>query len=312
MNTVNICMVGSAMTDLVSRVPRLPSAGETLVGSSFSIGFGGKGSNQAVMAARLGAKVSVIVKLGKDVFGENYLKNYQEQGIDTAYVMFDDTRFSGVAPIAVDEKTGQNSIVIVPGANDGLSPADIRASRAAIDNADIVMCQLETPIESTLEAFRIAKEGPGTKTGAMTIFNPAPARELPAELLKLTDVFVPNEVEAAMLLEKSTATVEEAMVVALDFLERGPKRVIITLGSRGAVFASQGEPAQCVQAEKVKAVDTTGAGDAFVGSLAYFLGHNFPLKTSVERAGAIATRSVLKAGTQTSFPYRDEVKELLV
>lgn len=312
MNTVNICMVGSAMTDLVSRVPRLPGAGETLIGSSFSIGFGGKGSNQAVMAARLGAKVSVVVKLGKDVFGENYLKNYQEQGIDTSYVLFDETRFSGVAPIAVDDNTGQNSIVIVPGANDGLSPADIRASRSAIDNADIIICQLETPIESTVEAFRIAKEGGGTKGGAMTIFNPAPARELPEELLQLTDVFVPNEVEAAMLLEKSTTTVEEAMVVALDFLERGPKRVIITLGSRGAVFASQGEPAQFVPAQKVKAVDTTGAGDAFVGSLAYFLGNNFPLKTAVERAGAIATRSVLKPGTQTSFPYRDEVKELLL
>jgi ribokinase len=307
MNTVNICMVGSAMTDLVSRVPRLPGAGETLIGSSFSIGFGGKGSNQAVMAARLGAKVSVVVKLGKDVFGENYLKNYQEQGIDTTYVMFDETRFSGVAPIAVDDKTGQNSIVIVPGANDGLSPADIRASRTAIDNADIVICQLETPIESTVEAFRIAKEGK-----ALTIFNPAPARELPDELLKLTDVFVPNEVEAAMLLEKSTTSVEEAMVVALDFLERGPKRVIITLGSRGAVFASQGEAAQFVSAQKVKAVDTTGAGDAFVGSLAYFLGNNFLLKTAVERAGAIATRSVLKPGTQTSFPYREEVKELLL
>jgi ribokinase len=312
MKEVNICMVGSAMTDLVSRVPRLPGAGETLIGSSFSVGFGGKGSNQAVMAARLGAKVSVVVKLGKDVFGENYLKNYQEQGIDTSFVMFDETRFSGVAPIAVDDKTGQNSIVIVPGANDGLSPADIRASRKAIDDADIVMCQLETPVDSTLEAFRIAKDGGGAKGGAMTIFNPAPAREIPPELLQLTDVFVPNEVEAAMLLEKSTATVEEAMVVALDFLERGPKRVIITLGSRGSVFASQGEPAQFVPAEKVKAVDTTGAGDAFVGSLAYFLGNNFPLKKAVERAGAIATRSVLKPGTQTSFPYRDEVKNLLV
>ncbi|MGL4610487.1 MAG: ribokinase [Trueperaceae bacterium] len=304
--SATICMVGSAMTDLVSRVPRLPSAGETLIGSSFAIGFGGKGSNQAVMAARLGAKVSVVVKLGKDVFGENYLKNYKEQGIDTTYVMFDDTRFSGVAPIAVDEVTAQNSIVIVPGANEGLSAMDVRASRAAIDHADVVICQLETPIESTIEAFKIAKEGK-----AMTIFNPAPARELPEELLKLTDVFVPNEVEAEMLLGKSTATVEEAMTVALEFLDRGPKRVIITLGSRGAVFASQGEATQFVQAEKVKAVDTTGAGDAFVGSLAYFLGKDFSLKKAVERAGSIATLSVLKPGTQTSFPYRDAVKELL-
>ena len=146
----------------------------------------------------------------------------------------------------------------------------------------------------------------------MTIFNPAPARDLPEELLELTDVFVPNEVEAAMLLEKSTASVEEAMAVALEFLDKGPKRVIITLGSRGAVFASQGEAAQYVQAQKVKAVDTTGAGDAFVGSLAYFLGNNFPLKTAVERAGAIATRSVLKPGTQTSFPYKEDVKDLLL
>ena len=299
-------MVGSAMTDLVARVPRLPGPGETLIGSSFAIGFGGKGSNQAVMAARLGAKVTVIAKLGKDVFGENYLQNYKTQGIDTTYVMFDETRFSGVAPITVDDNTGQNSIVIVPGANDGLSPADVRMSRAAIDNADIVMCQLETPIDSTLEAFKIAKEGQ-----AITILNPAPARDLPDELLALTDVFVPNEVEAAMLLEKSTATVEEAMTVALEFLERGPKRVIITLGSRGAVFASLGEAPQFVAAEQVKAVDTTGAGDAFVGSLAYFIGNKFPLKKAVERACAIATRSVLKPGTQTSFPYREDVQDLL-
>lgn len=299
-------MVGSAMTDLVARVPRVPGPGETLIGSSFAIGFGGKGSNQAVMAARLGAKVTVVAKLGKDVFGENYLQNYKAQGIDTTYVMFDDTRFSGVAPITVDDNTGQNSIVIVPGANDALSPADVRAARAAIDHADIVICQLETPIDSTLEAFKIAKEGK-----AITILNPAPARELPNELLKLTDVFVPNEVEAAMLLEKSTATVEEAMAVALEFLERGPKRVIITLGSRGAVFASLGEAPQFVAAEPVKAVDTTGAGDAFVGSLAYFIGNKFPLRKAVERACTIATLSVLKPGTQTSFPYREDVQDLL-
>lgn len=306
MDNINICMVGSAMTDLVARVPRVPGPGETLIGSSFAIGFGGKGSNQAVMAARLGARVTVVAKLGKDVFGENYLQNYKMQGIDTSHVMFDERHFSGVAPITVDDNTGQNSIVIVPGANDSLSPADVRASRKAIDHADIVMCQLETPIESTLEAFRIAKEG-----RAITILNPAPARELPEELLQLTDIFVPNEVEAAMLLEKSTATVEEAMAVALEFLERGPKRVIITLGSRGAVFASEFEAPQFVEAEKVKAVDTTGAGDAFVGSLAYFIGNRFPLRKAVERACAIATYTVLKPGTQTSFPYKEDVRALL-
>jgi ribokinase len=154
-----ICMVGSSMIDLIARVPRLPDPGETLVGSLFQIGFGGKGANQAVMAARLGAQVSAVVKVGRDVFGEDTLKNYQKQGIDTTFVKFDETRFSGVAPITVDEKTGQNSIVIVPGANLGLTPADARAAAGVIQGAQVLICQLEILLETTLEAFRIAREG---------------------------------------------------------------------------------------------------------------------------------------------------------
>ena len=306
MKEIRICMVGSAMTDLIARVPRLPVAGETLIGSSFQVGFGGKGSNQAVMAARLGAKLSVVVKLGKDVFGENYLQNYKDQGIDTRFVSFDETQSSGVAPITVDEKSGQNSIVIVPGANDNLSPEDILNAAPAIQEAEVLICQLETPIKTTLEAFKIAR-----KHHTLTILNPAPARALPDELLSLCDVFVPNEVEAAMLTDQPINTVEEAKTASQTLLKRGPKHVIITLGAKGAVFTSQGMSPMFHAAETVQAVDTTGAGDAFVGSLAYFLAADWPLDKAVARASALATISVQKPGTQSSYPYRQDVLELL-
>jgi ribokinase len=304
----NICMVGSCMVDLISRVPRLPAPGETLIGSSFQIGFGGKGANQAVMAARLGAAVSVVVSLGRDVFGENTLKNFQEQGIDTRYLTFDEQRFSGVAPIAVDEHSGQNSIIIVPGANDGLTPEKVQAASAAIHAADVLICQCEIPVETTLAAFRVARE----RSNTLTILNPAPApQQLPEELMRLCDLFVPNETEAAHLTGLPVETLKQAAQAAYALQEQGPRQVIITLGARGALVLDQNHPVQHIAAEPVRAIDTTGAGDAFVGSLAYFLGKHFSLEKAVVRACAIATRSVLKTGTQISFPYRSEVLELL-
>lgn len=302
-----ICMVGSSMVDLVARVPQLPKAGETLTGSEFAIGFGGKGSNQAVMAARLGAQVSVLVKLGRDVFGENTLQNYRDHDIDVTHVMFDDERFSGVAPIAVEDATGQNSIIVVPGANEGLSIEDVRQAAPAIAEADVLICQLEIPIQSTLEAFRLAKQGAAT-----TILNPAPALPLPDDLLRLTDILVPNEVEAAMMVGTPISSLEEGLAAAQGFLERGPKIVVITMGERGAVFAEVGTAPQHVPIEAVQAVDTTGAGDAFVGSLAYFVALGLTLEDAISRSCAIASRSVLKRGTQTSFPYASEVSDLLV
>lgn len=307
--TARICMVGSCNVDLISRVPRLPSAGETLVGSSFRIGFGGKGANQAVMAARLSAQVAVVARLGRDVFGQDTLRNFQEQGIDTTYITFDEERFSGVAPIAVDETSGQNAIIIVPGANDGMTPEVVRAAEPAISAADVVICQCEIPIEASLEAFRIAKRKPG----CMTILNPAPAPDmLPDELLRLTDILAPNESEAERLTGFSVRTTEETATAAAALIRRGPRVVVITLGERGALLAVDRQPVVLVPAGRVQAVDTTGAGDAFIGSLACFIGEGRPLEQAVGWACRIATRTVLAHGTQTSMPTREQVADLLV
>jgi ribokinase len=304
-----ICMVGSSNIDLIARAPRLPEPGETIVGTLFQMGYGGKGANQAVMAARLGAQVTAVTKLGRDVFGEDSLKNYRSQGIDTTYVMFDDARFSGVAPIWVDERTGQNTIIIVPGANDGLSPSDVHTAGSAIQAAEVLICQLEIPLETTLEAFRIAKKAPNSRV--LTILNPAPAAPLPDDLLRLTDILAPNESETSLLTGMTVETVEQAGVAAQALRKRGPKTVIITLGQRGALFIDGDQPPLHVPAKAVQAVDSTGAGDAFIGSLAYFLGVRRPMRDAIERAVAIATQSVLKHGTQTSFPTREEVLDLV-
>jgi ribokinase len=299
-----ICVVGSSNIDLISKVPRLPKLGETLVGRSFHLGYGGKGANQAVMAAMLGAQVTMVTKLGRDVFGEGTLKNYREQGIDTTYVTFDDTRFSGVAPIFVDDNA-QNFIVIVPGANDGLAPADAQRARDAICAADLVVCQLEVPVETTLEAFRIAKSA-----HVRTILNPAPAAPLPDELLQLTDICAPNETETELLTGQPVQTLAEAETAAHKLRARGPKTVILTLGERGALVLDD-DAVEHLPAVQVEAMDPTGAGDAFIGSLAAFLGEGLTLRDAVRCANAVAALSVTRIGTQISFPRRTEADEFL-
>jgi len=300
-----ICVVGACNIDLISYVPRLPDLGETLHGTRFQIGFGGKGANQAVMAAKLGAGVTMIAKLGRDVFGENTLKNFERFGITTRHVHFTDQAFSGVAPIAVDPE-GRNSIIIVTGANDLLTPAEIEAAQTEIAAADVLVCQLEIPLEPNLAALRFARAA-----GVTTIFNPAPAKpELPEEVYQLSDVFCPNETETQLLTGMPVGTLAEAESAARTLLARGAGAVILTLGERGSLVVTP-DAAQHVPAQVVKAVDSTGAGDAYVGSLAYFQGRGTSLLEAARHAGAIATLSVLKPGTQTSFPTRDEVPELL-
>ena len=301
-----ICVVGAANMDLVSYVPRLPRVGETLHGHRFQMGFGGKGANQAVMAARLGANVSMIAKLGRDVFGERTLDNFKEQGVDAGWVSFTQEAFSGVAPIAVDDR-GDNSIIIVTGANDLLSAEDIEKAESAIRTAQVVVCQLEIEVDTTLAALRLAR-----RHNVTTIFNPAPARSsLDPELYELSDVFCPNESEAEMLSGRTVASPEEAEAAAKTMLKGGAGSVILTLGERGCLVVTQ-EVAEHVPVDRVTAVDTTGAGDAFVGSLAFCLARGEGLAESAGVANQVAAISVQTRGTQTSFPSAKDLPEGLI
>lgn len=306
MTKPKICVVGASNMDLISYAPRLPKMGETLPGSRFQMGFGGKGANQAVMAAKLGAEVLMVTKLGDDIFGKDTLKNYETLGFDTRHVLFTGEASTGVAPIWVDESTGDNAIIVVTGANDLLSPADVEAARAAIADAQIVLCQWECPLETSLAALRIGRE-----EGVMTIFNPAPARaDLPAEAFELSDIFCPNETETELLTGMTVDTLAQAEDAAQKLLERGAKNVILTLGERGCLLVNRDE-VQHVSAPQVKAIDTTGAGDAFCGSLAYFLASGFSMVDAMSRANVVAAASVQHTGTQTSFPDRSQISEEL-
>ncbi len=306
MTPPKLCVVGAANLDLISYVPRLPSKGETLHGTRFHMGYGGKGANQAVMAAKLGGEVVMVTKLGQDIFGENTLKNFQTWDVDTQHVLFTDQAFSGVAPIAVDQE-GHNSIIIVTGANDLLTEAEIEAARPDIAASQILVCQLEIPLEITLAALRVARE-----EGVTTIFNPAPARPtLPSELYQLSDIFCPNETETELLTGMPVGTQAEATAAARILLEQGAGRVILTLGERGSLLVSDQETLH-VPATTVKALDTTGAGDAFVGALAYFLGAGKSTEVAMQRANQIAAISVQAVGTQTSFPTAQDLPESLL
>ena len=296
MKRPKICVIGASNLDLISYVPRLPKMGETLHGDRFQMGFGGKGANQAVMAAKLGGDVAMVTKLGDDIFGRDTLQNFERVGVDISHVHITDQAFSGVAPIAVDAD-GNNSIIIVTGANDLLTEEEIEAARPAIAAAAIVVCQLEIPLPITLAALRIARE-----EGVTAIFNPAPARPgLPDELYRLSDIFCPNETETELLTGMPVSTLAEAEAAARTLLARGAGAVVLTLGERGALLVNE-EGAIHVPTNKVTALDTTGAGDAFVGSLAYFLALGKPITDAIVRANRIAAVSVQGAGTQSSFP----------
>jgi len=290
-----ICVVGAALIDLISYVPRLPRVGETLHGTDFRMGYGGKGANQAVMAAKLGAQVTIVTGLGRDVFGDGTLENFRSFGIDTSFVAIDDEAPSGVAPIAVGPN-GNNAIIIVTGANDRLTRDDVERAHPAIASAAVLLCQLEIPLEITRAALEIARE-----ESTLTILNPAPAVvDLAPELYSLADVFCPNEVETELLLGHALADGGEADAAA-ELLDRGAGSVILTLGERGCLVQTATQSIR-LPVERVDARDTTGAGDAFVGSLAYFLALGRPLDEAAARANRVAAISVQAPGTQTSFP----------
>jgi len=301
-----IVVVGACMIDLISYVPRFPQMGETLHGTEFRMGYGGKGANQAIMAAKLGSKVVMVSKVGDESFGAGTLENFKKNGVSTSFVYKSKEEFSGVAPIFVTPK-GENSIVIVSGSNNKLTDMEIEKASNEIKQSSYLICQLEIEVELSLIALRLAK-----KLGVSTILNPAPARSsLPEEIYKLTDIFCPNESEAELLTGKKINSMTDIEEMAKQFVTAGAKSVIITLGENGCYVLSNGV-GKHISANKVSVVDSTGAGDAFVGALAHFLDLGIDIFESSKRASAVATISVQGKGTQSSFPERDQLPSELL
>jgi ribokinase len=301
-----IVVVGACMIDLISYVPRFPQMGETLHGTEFRMGYGGKGANQAIMAAKLGSKVVMVSKVGDESFGAGTLENFKKNGVSTSFVYKSKEEFSGVAPIFVTPK-GENSIVIVSGSNNKLTAMEIEKASDEIKQSSYLICQLEIEVELSLIALRLAK-----KLGVSTILNPAPARSsLPEEIYKLTDIFCPNESEAELLTGKKINSMTDIEEMAKQFVTAGAKSVIITLGENGCYVLSNGV-GKHISANKVSVVDSTGAGDAFVGALAHFLDLGIDIFESSKRASAVATISVQGKGTQSSFPERDHLPSELL
>lgn len=296
-----IVVVGACMIDLISYVPRFPQMGETLHGTEFRMGYGGKGANQAIMAAKLGSKVFMVSKVGDESFGAGTLENFKKNGVSIDFVYKSKEEFSGVAPIFVTPK-GENSIVIVSGSNNELTSMEIERASVEIKQSSYLICQLEIEVELSLIALRLAK-----KLGVLTILNPAPARSsLPEEIYKLTDIFCPNESEAELLTGKKINSMIDIEEMAEQFVITGAKSVIITLGENGCYVLSKGVGKHLL-ANKVSVVDSTGAGDAFVGALAHYLDLGMDIFESAQRASAVATISVQGKGTQSSFPGRDQL-----
>jgi ribokinase len=295
-----ICVVGSANADLTFRTPRLPRPGETLAGHAFQLGFGGKGANQAVAAARLGAGVSLVARVGDDAFGQECQRRLRAEGLDTAFVRADAQRPTGTAAIVVDDRA-QNCILFVAGANAGLSPADVREAAAAVQQADLLLCQLEVPQDTTLEALRLARAA-----GVRTILTPAPAAELSAEFFQLCDICIPNETEAELLTGQEVKGLGDAEAAARELRRRGVRSVVVTLGERGALLVDEGGVSH-VPAVPVRAVDPTGAGDAFTAALAVFWAQGLALREAARRASAAAALTVTRPGTQAAFPRRAEL-----
>jgi len=302
--TARVTVVGSLNMDLVTRTPRIPQPGETIIGDDFHTVPGGKGANQAVAAARLGAQVSMVGRVGRDAFAGPMLDNLAAAGVDHTFVTQDPEAATGVALIVV-EGTGQNSIVVASGANKCLSPADVEAAEAVIAAADALLLQLESPLETVTRAAEVARSHE-----MMVILNPAPARPLPAALLLLVDVLVPNESETALLTGLPVCDRAEAETAAMALRRSGVGTVILTLGERGALLAQEGG-ADLFPAFDVTPVDTTAAGDAFVAGFAVALAEGRTLAEAVRWGNAAGALATTKLGAQPSLPTRQDLEALL-
>jgi ribokinase len=293
-----IVVVGSANVDLTTFTSQFPRPGETIFASEFHLGFGGKGANQAVAACRFGAAVAMVARVGDDLFGPAYIRNLESCGIDTRRVLVTPGVSTGVAPIFVDS-AGQNRILVVKGANGRLLPADVDAAADLLRGAACIVLQLEIPLETVYHTLRFARAH-----GIPSILNPAPAQPLDLAEVAHADYVIPNETEAEALTGLPVRTVDEAREAASRLLSSGVRRVIVTLGANGALLAGP-EGARHVPPVAVQPADTTGAGDAFIGSFACSLAAGCPEAESIARANLYAALSTLSTGTQSSFVSRE-------
>jgi ribokinase len=289
-----IAVVGSANIDLTTFTNQFPKPGETIFGQRFDLGFGGKGANQAVAARLCGAEVFMVARVGSDLFGPATIENFRKQGIDPTHVTQVEGLSSGVAPIFV-EPNGQNRILVVKGANDALKPADVDAAAETLKSADCIVLQFEIPVATVYYTIEFAR-----KHGICCILNPAPAQPVDLGALKDLDYFVPNETEAETITGSPVKNVDDAKKCAEKLVAGGIRRVIITLGANGSLLAGR-DGSEHVPPFAVNAVDSTGAGDAFIGSFAVFLGEGVPEKEAVRRANLYAGLSTTGVGTQKSF-----------
>jgi len=295
-----IIVIGSCNTDMVIKSERLPVPGETVIGGTFMMNPGGKGANQAVAAARLGGNVTFIAKTGNDLFGKQSLELFKREGINTEYIFSDSKNPSGVALISVDA-SGENCIVVAPGANAALCPSDISKAREEIESSDLLLMQLEIPMETVEYAAEIANN-----KGVKVILNPAPAQFLSSKLLKSLYMITPNKNETEMLSGIKVTDWESAKKAANVISEKGVKIVVITLGSKGALIKEDNQFYE-IEAVPVEAVDTTAAGDTFCGSLCVGLSEGMTIPDSVSFACKAAAISVTRMGAQSSIPYKKEL-----
>ncbi|MGE5682233.1 MAG: ribokinase [Bacillota bacterium] len=300
-----VAVVGSYNTDLTIKTERIPRPGETIIGGKFSEGGGGKGANQAVAAARAGAEVSLIARVGNDVLGIGGIRRLSDEGINTDLILYDKDAPTGVAFIVVDN-SGQNSIVVASGANAELNEDDIKLAEREILSAGILLVQLESPLDAIRSAVKKAHSG-----GLTVIMNPAPAQTMDEDLLSNIDIITPNEVEAEMITGIKVTDKESLREITRRFFDLGVKNVLITLGSKG-VFAGLQNSMELIPALEVSCVDSTGAGDVFNGSLAAFLSEGMSIEKAAWMAGAAASVSVTRMGAQSSAPFRNEIEEFIL
>lgn len=300
-----VIVFGSFVVDLTSRSVGLPVPGQTLLGSSFKMGAGGKGSNQAVAAHRAGANVTLVTKVGKDVFADVARSFYEGESMNTDYILTDDTHETGVALIMVDESTAQNEIVVVTGACGYITDDDIEHCRVLIEGASYLLVQMEINYDALFKVIEIGK-----KAGVQIILNPAPAGELPADILKMIDIITPNETEAQALTGVEIHTLDDARKAARILLDKGVKNVVITLGAMGS-YACDGKKDELLPRIAVNAIDTAGAGDAFNGGFVSALSEGKNLFDALRYGNATGALSVTKLGTAPAMPTKAEIDELI-